>query len=67
MLESINILSGVPVYVQIENDIQFAIASGALTEGEKLPAVRELSERLEINPNTVAKAVTMNSWVRRSG
>jgi GntR family transcriptional regulator len=56
MLASIDINSSVAVYVQIENHVQFAIASGRLKQGDQLPSVRELSERLGVNPNTVAKA-----------
>jgi GntR family transcriptional regulator len=56
MLESIDIHSSVAVYVQIENHVQFAIASGRLKPGDQLPSVRELSERLGVNPNTVAKS-----------
>lgn len=56
MLESININSSVAVYLQIENLVQFAIASGKLKAGDQLPSVRELSERLNLNPNTVAKS-----------
>mgnify|MGYP001581037771 CR=1 FL=1 len=56
MLLSIDINSSVAVYVQIENHVQFAIASGRLKAGDQLPSVRELSERLNVNPNTVAKA-----------
>ncbi|MCC6153473.1 MAG: GntR family transcriptional regulator [Candidatus Hydrogenedentes bacterium] len=56
MLSSIDINSSVAVYVQIENHVQFAIASGRLKAGDQLPSVRELSERLNVNPNTVAKA-----------
>ena len=56
MLASIDIHSSVAVYVQIENHIQFAIASGKLKATDQLPSVRELSERLKVNPNTVAKA-----------
>ena len=56
MLASIDIHSSVAVYVQIENQVQFAIASGKMKPGDQLPSVRELSERLEVNPNTVAKA-----------
>ncbi len=52
----IDIHSEVAVYVQIENLVQFAIASGELKAGNRLPSVRELSERLEVNPNTVAKS-----------
>ena len=56
MLASIDIHSSVAVYAQIENHIQFAIAAGKLKAGDQLPSVRELSERLSVNPNTVAKA-----------
>ena len=56
MLSSVDIHSSVAVYVQIENHIQFAISSGRLKPGDQLPSVRELSERLGVNPNTVAKS-----------
>jgi len=56
MLTNINIHSSIAVYVQIENQVRFAIASGKLKAGDQLPSVRELSERLDVNPNTVAKA-----------
>jgi len=56
MLSTIDISSSVAVYVQIENHVQFAISSGYLKPGDQLPSVRELSERLDVNPNTVAKA-----------
>lgn len=56
MIENINIHSSVAVYVQIENEVQFAIASGRLKASDQLPSVRDLSERLSVNPNTVAKA-----------
>lgn len=56
MLSSIDIRSNVAVYLQIENHVQFAISSGKIKAGDQLPSVRELSERLNVNPNTVAKA-----------
>lgn len=52
----INIMSSVAVYVQIENLIQFAIAAGHIQSNDQLPSVRELSEKTQVNPNTVAKA-----------
>ncbi len=48
--------SPVAVYIQIENQIQFAIASGRIRKGQSLPSVRELSAQLEVNPNTITKA-----------
>ena len=56
MLATVNIRSDVPVYMQIENEIQFAIASGTLNAGDQLPTLHELAKRLEINSNTVAKS-----------
>lgn len=56
MFSTIDIHSSVAVYVQIENQIRFAVSAGELKPGDKLPSVRELSERLSVNPNTIAKA-----------
>ena len=56
LLGTVNIHSSVAVYMQIENNVRFAIASGAIKAGERLPSVRELTNWVEVNPNTVAKA-----------
>ena len=56
MLESINLQSNVAVFAQIENEVRFAVAAGALKPGDKLPTVRAVADKLNINPNTVAKA-----------
>jgi GntR family transcriptional regulator len=47
---------GVPIYLQIVNQIKYAVASGRLATGDELPPIRVLAERLLINPNTVARA-----------
>ena len=47
---------GVPIYVQVVNQIKFLIASGRLVAGEELPPIRVLAADLLINPNTVARA-----------
>ena len=47
---------GVPIYLQIVNQIKYLVSSGRLTAGEELPPIRVLAERLVINPNTVARA-----------
>ena len=47
---------GVPIYVQIVNQIKYLVASGRLSAGDELPAIRVLAEQLIINPNTVARA-----------
>ena len=48
--------SGIPVYKQIIHHVQAAVAGGRLAEGDQLPTIRALHERLNVNPNTVAKA-----------
>ena len=47
---------GVPIYVQLVNQIKYLVSSGRLEPGEQLPPVRKLAEQLVINPNTVARA-----------
>lgn len=56
MLTSVNIHSSVAVYEQIENEVQFAIASGKLKPGDQLPAAQKLGKTVGVNFNTVAKA-----------
>jgi GntR family transcriptional regulator len=51
-----NPATGVPIYLQIMEQVKHAIATGALRPGEQLPGIRPLAEELVINPNTVAKA-----------
>ncbi len=53
---SVNIDSPIAVYVQIENQVQFAIAAARIKPGDTLPSVREMSMILGVNPNTVTKA-----------
>jgi GntR family transcriptional regulator len=47
---------GVPIYLQIVNQVKYLVAAGRLAPGEELPPIRVLAERLLINPNTVARA-----------
>jgi GntR family transcriptional regulator len=48
--------SGVPLYVQIVDQIKHAIDVGALRTGDQLPTVRQLAIELTIAPNTIVKA-----------
>lgn len=48
--------SGVPIYVQIMDQIKHLVAAGSLNPGDQLPTVRQLAADLRINFNTVARA-----------
>ena len=56
MLLRPNPSSGVPIYLQLMEQVKHSIETGALRPGEQLPGIRPLAEDLVINPNTVAKA-----------
>jgi GntR family transcriptional regulator len=56
MLFRTNPSSGVPIYLQLMEQVKHAIETGALKGGDQLPGIRPLAEELVINPNTVAKA-----------
>ena len=51
-----NASSGVPIYLQLMEQVKHAIETGALRAGDQLPGIRPLAEEMVINPNTVAKA-----------
>ena len=53
---AIDTKSGVPFYRQIIEQTKFAIASGDLAPGDRLPTVRQLAVDLSVNPNTVIRA-----------
>lgn len=48
--------SGVPIYVQIVDQVRHAVGIGGLRPGERLPTVRRLAGDLAIAPNTIVKA-----------
>jgi GntR family transcriptional regulator len=48
--------SGVPIYLQIIEQVKRSIALGVLQAGEQLPTVKQLAMDLTVNPNTVARA-----------
>jgi GntR family transcriptional regulator len=56
MLFRPNPSSGVPIYLQLMEQVKHGVETGALRPGEQLPGIRPLAEELVINPNTVAKA-----------
>jgi GntR family transcriptional regulator len=47
---------GVPIYLQIVDQIRKSVAGGRLKPEEPLPSVRQLALEMTVNPNTVARA-----------
>ena len=47
---------GVPIYLQIANQVRYLVGSGRLSPGEEIPPIRVLAQQLLVNPNTVARA-----------
>jgi len=47
---------GVPIYLQIANQIKYLVAAGRIAAGEEIPPIRVLAHELLVNPNTVARA-----------
>src|SRR5207302_8162517 len=52
----LNPASGIPLYLQLIEQVKHAIETGAIRAGEQLPSVRQMAEDLVINPNTVVRA-----------
>src|SRR5271165_4640896 len=52
----VNPRSGVPLYVQLVEQIKRAVQAGILRPGESLPPVRRLAAELHIALNTIIKA-----------
>ena len=56
MFLDIDIKDGRPVFRQIADEIQRAIAVGVLKPEDPLPAVRQIASQLRVNANTVQQA-----------
>jgi len=56
MLVSINYRDPRPIYEQVKDQLRRLIISGAVNPEEKLPSVRDLAQKLAINPNTIQRA-----------
>lgn len=56
MLVQVQPDSPVPIYEQIAIQVVFGVAAGDPPPGELVPSVRDLAQRLLVNPNTVARA-----------
>src|SRR4051812_13916771 len=56
MIFALNPSAGVPVYLQIMQQVRHAIDTGVLQHGDPLPGIRTLAQELVVSHNTVAKA-----------
>src|SRR5262245_13918606 len=52
----LNVSSGVPIYLQLMEQVKHAVETGALRPGDQLPTIRALAQELVMNPNTVVRA-----------
>jgi GntR family transcriptional regulator len=59
MFDGIDPRSPTPLYDQIATRVRIAVAAGELKAGESLPSVRQLANRLRVNPATVVQAYRM--------
>lgn len=53
---TIDKLSRTPIYEQLIAQFEYGILSGEIAPDGKLPSVRELSQELSVNPNTLQRA-----------
>ena len=56
LLLRVNQSSGIPLYLQLMEQVKHAVETGQLHPGDKLPTIRKLAEDLVMNPNTVVRA-----------
>jgi GntR family transcriptional regulator len=52
----LNQSSGIPLYLQLMEQVKHAVETGALREGDQLPTIRKVAVDLVMNPNTVVRA-----------
>lgn len=52
---TINKTNGIPLYIQLEEQIRMLMHRGSLSPGDLMPTVRALAVDLEINSNTVSR------------
>lgn len=58
MIFKLNPSGGQPIYLQLMRQIQHAVETGVLKDGDLMPGIRTLAEELAVSHNTIAKAYT---------
>lgn len=56
MIFRIDLVSSIPVYRQMCDQVKHAVAAGTLGPGDALPTIREVAAATRVNRNTVARA-----------
>jgi GntR family transcriptional regulator len=56
MIFEIDPTSAKPVYLQIIDQVKYAVASGRLRDGDRLPPIRDVAIQTRVNRNTIARA-----------
>ncbi|UQS85156.1 GntR family transcriptional regulator [Apilactobacillus apisilvae] len=51
--------SSEPIFLQVSNQIEDAIFTGAFPEGKQIPSTTEISKTFQINPATVLKGMNI--------
>lgn len=67
-LMSLNPEAPVPLYEQLQSQIERLIISGKIRQGDVLPSVRQVAARFGINPMTVSKVYSnlmRKGWLKR--
>ena len=49
---------GIPIYLQIKEEIENAIVTSILKEEETIPSIRVLAQQYKLNPQTISNAVS---------
>lgn len=50
--------NNIPIYIQLVEQLKKYIISGKIDCGERLPSVRELALKTQVNPNTMQRALS---------
>jgi GntR family transcriptional regulator len=58
LFQKLNPDLGLPLYLQLMQQIQHGAETGILDDGDQLPGIRTLAEELVVSPNTIVKAYT---------
>jgi GntR family transcriptional regulator len=51
--------SGIPIYLQLIQQVRRMVASGQLAPGMELPSVRDIATEYTVNPTTISKAYSL--------